>query len=323
MRGFRFPTRDELEKFIPYPFIVAWIAGGITVFAVANVSQRGSAGIAHNVLVGVVAGYFAGGILVSVLSAAHSCLERFLGEKNALTATGCHAHACVSMPTASVGMAPNSAAAPDCVSESRLRLMFLGFLLAAAAALGLDCPLAQWCLAENCPRLLHDLLEVSSVLGTGMATLLIVVAIHQLDPRRRRALGWVVACVLLSGFAANGAKMLVARTRPRDIDFPADVRTTFAGWLPPTSVLQSFPSGHAATAAGLALALLPLYPSGRRLFLLPAVLVACQRVECGAHYLCDVLCGAAVSCLTVACCLRLGHWFPWFHPLPPHSTPGP
>ena len=64
----------------------------------------------------------------------------------------------------------------------------------------------------------------------------------------------------------------------------------------------------------LALALGWLYPKGKWLFLLLALLVACQRIECGAHYLSDVLCGAAVSCLTVSCCLRLALWFPRFAP---------
>ena len=56
-----------------------------------------------------------------------------------------------------------------------------------------------------------------------------------------------------------------------------------------------------------------VYPRGRRLFLGLAILVACQRMSCGAHFLSDVLCGAAVSCITVACCLRLARWFSGGH----------
>ena len=111
---------------------------------------------------------------------------------------------------------------------------------------------------------------------------------------------------LLSGMAANGAKMLLARTRPYAFDFHGNVWTTFGQWLPASGMGQSFPSGHAATAAGLALALAALYPNARRFFLLMAVLVACQRIECGAAFPSDVLCGAAIGCLTAACCLRFG-----------------
>ena len=131
-------------------------------------------------------------------------------------------------------------------------------------------------------------------------------------------LWWVLACVAFSGLAANGAKMLLARTRPWAFDFQGDVWTTFGTdgcrWAAPA---QSLPSGHTATAAGLALALMVLYPRGRGLFLMLVVLVACQRMECGAHYLSDVLGGAAVGCLTVACCLRLMRWFS-----APAETPG-
>jgi membrane-associated phospholipid phosphatase len=302
MRGFRFPAPEEWEKFIIYPFLGTWIACGLAVLAGALAWQglpggrvQAGAGLAHDAAAALVAGYFAAGVVVSLLSVVHACLGKLLGENR--------------RATASAGF----------LSERRLRLAYLGFLIAAAAALGVDCPLARWCLAEKCPRLLHDLLDVCPVLGHGVGAFLIVVAIHQLDPRRRRALWWVVACVLLSGLAANGAKLLVARTRPRDFDFPGGVRATFAGWLPSTPQRQSFPSGHTATAAGLALALASLYPHGRRLFLMLVVLVACQRLECGAHYLSDVLCSAAASCLTVACCLRLARWFSRFHP-PPASA---
>ena len=150
-----------------------------------------------------------------------------------------------------------------------------------------------------------------------MMAFVVLVAIYQLDPSRRRMLWWVLACVALSGLAANGAKMLLARTRPWAFDFQGDVWTTFGRWLPMSGVSQSFPSGHTATAAGLALALMVLYPRGRRLFVLLVVLVACQRLACGAHYLSDVLSGAAVGCLTVACCLRLRRWFS-----APAETPG-
>ena len=95
-----------------------------------------------------------------------------------------------------------------------MRLLYLGFLLAAAAALPVDCGLAQWCVAGNCPRFLHDPLDICAVFGHGMMASVVLVAIYQLDPPRRRMLWWVLACVAFSGLAANGGKMLLARTRP-------------------------------------------------------------------------------------------------------------
>jgi membrane-associated phospholipid phosphatase len=49
-----------------------------------------------------------------------------------------------------------------------------------------------------------------------------------------------------------------------------------------------------------------LYPNGRRLFPLVAALVACQRIEASAHFLSDVLCGAAIGYLVATALLRIG-----------------
>ena len=170
------------------------------------------------------------------------------------------------------------------LTEPRLRLLYLAFLLAAVAALSVDCSVAQWRLAEKCPGLVHDLLASCAEFGQWEVMFLVLLAIHQLDPPRRRMLWWPLACAMLSGMAANGAKMLLARTRPYALDFHGGVWATFGQWLPAAADRQSFPSGHAATAVGLALALAALYPRGRRFFLFLAALVACQRIECSAHY---------------------------------------
>ncbi|MGA2033551.1 MAG: phosphatase PAP2 family protein [Thermoguttaceae bacterium] len=288
----RFPAPEALERYIPYLFLAAWSICGAAVFAGALLSEgrrsdqdRTVARVVHYATAGTVSGYLAAGVVVSVLSVAHCCARRLLGSKDLPAASG-----------------------PD-LTESRLRLLYLGFLLSAAAALSIDCSLSQWCVARKCPSFLHGVLEPFAAFGDAAGTFVVLFAIHRLDPSRRRRLWWVLACVLLSALAANGAKTLLARTRPQNFDFHYGVCTTFGRWLPVKNVSQSLPSGHTATAAGLALALMALYPRGRRLFLLLAVLVACQRIESGAHFLSDVLSGAGVSCLTVACCLRLDRWF--------------
>jgi undecaprenyl-diphosphatase len=294
----RFPTRRKLETWIPRFFLVSWLVCGIAVFAAAHVSQRSRAESdradrTSAAVASVVCGYLVAGVVVSLLSAAHGCVWRRIGSRR----------------RARLG---KRAAIPrerlrkrSRLTERGLRLWYLGFLLAAAAALSVDYGLARWCMAGSGP----DLLEPFAAFGTAVGALVAILAIHQLDPPRRRAVWWVLACVFLSAMVANGAKLLLARTRPQGFDFDGNVWTTFGAWLPPASMGQSFPSGHTATAAGLALALVMIYPRGRRLFLLLAVLVACQRLACGAHYLSDVLFGAAVSCLAVACCLRLARWF--------------
>ena len=63
------------------------------------------------------------------------------------------------------------------------------------------------------------------------------------------------------------------------------------------SLYQSFPSGHTATAVGLAVALACAYPRGRWFFAGMALLAACQRVGDGHHFLSDTLAGASVAFL--------------------------
>jgi membrane-associated phospholipid phosphatase len=85
------------------------------------------------------------------------------------------------------------------------------------------------------------------------------------------------------------------------------VGSSFGPWLPLGSLgspNQSFPSAHTATAMGLAIALMVVYPRARWLFCLAPVLVAYQRMDSGAHFLSDVLCGAAVGCIVAAITLR-------------------
>ena len=188
-------------------------------------------------------------------------------------------------------------------------------VLAAAAALWVDCPLAFWCMADNCPGFLAKLFANIEPFGHGMGVAVILVALYQLDRDHRAALPRVLLMSLGSGLAANGIKMLIARARPRHFDFQGTVADTFGGWLPFLSAGsdgQSFPSAHAATAVGLAAALIWLYPRGRWLFVTLAVLVACQRVETGVHFLSDVLCGAALGCLVAAAGLHFGLLPGWF-----------
>ena len=197
----------------------------------------------------------------------------------------------------------------------RRLLLPAGLVLAAVAALPIDCPLARWFAEGNCPGFLRDLLDTCEPFGRGWAAVLVVLVIHQLDPARRWALPRVLACPLLSGLAADGIKMLIERARPRSFECGGDVWTTFGSWFPlgsAGSAGQSFPSGHAAVAVGLAMALIWLYPRGRRLFIALAVLVACQRVASEAHYLSDVLCGGAVGYLAAMACLRSGWPSGWF-----------
>jgi membrane-associated phospholipid phosphatase len=189
--------------------------------------------------------------------------------------------------------------------RTSILMLALALLLAAlsGAALRVDMPLARLQDSIDAPGDLSRLIVLSEAFAYGGTVILIVLAAVTLDPR-----GWRVAPRLLlmaygSGVIANTGKLLLVRTRPREADLDGSVLDTFGGWLPPLTGnedMQSFPSGHTATAVGLAIALTMLYPRGWWLFGMLAILAATQRIDSQAHYLSDVLAGAAIGFLVAS-----------------------
>ena len=106
----------------------------------------------------------------------------------------------------------------------------------------------------------------------------------------------------LPGIIARAVKFLVTRERPLTFESRAAASESFLGFpgTPGVWELQSFPSGHTATAVGLAFALSSLYPQGRYLFACLALLAAAQRVLFEAHYLSDTLAAAGIACFVTA-----------------------
>ena len=183
----------------------------------------------------------------------------------------------------------------------------VGLIAGAIAAFNVDCIVAQWFFQGRGPRYLHDLATISELFGRGECVLLVAILIWRLDRARLWAVPGLAATALLSGLAADAVKMLIARVRPHHFDFLKGVWSSFGPWLPLGSLgspNQSFPSAHTATAMGLAIALMIVYPAARWLFCLAPILVAYQRMDSGAHFLSDVLCGAAVGCVVASMTIR-------------------
>ena len=190
--------------------------------------------------------------------------------------------------------------------------MVLG--LAGVAAFAVDLPVARSFLTPALFKY-RSHLNIFEVFGHGIGALLIVWAIYLLDPGRRWAIPRVLACALAAGGAADLLKFMILRVRPYKIPFPPTVWKSFHQWFPfmsGTSVEHSFPSAHTATAVGLAAALIWLYPRGRPLFIVLAVLVGCQRIVSGCHYTSDVLIGAAAGCFVSVWFLHTGLLPGWF-----------
>jgi membrane-associated phospholipid phosphatase len=190
-------------------------------------------------------------------------------------------------------------------------------LLAAAAALAVDVPIAQTFRRLNqSPPIASWLgyINMFEMFGHGFGVCVLLVVLHQLDPGRRWAIPRVFLCAMAAGGLANLLKMIVLRTRPYECDLSGAVWNAFGPWLPIFSAGspgQSFPSAHTATAAGFAAALIWLYPQGRLLFTTLTFLVGCQRIVCGAHYWSDVLVGAAAGVFVAQWFFNVGYLPAW------------
>jgi len=196
------------------------------------------------------------------------------------------------------------------------------YLLAAILAIGsmaaltMDMPLARLAANVGIPGDLRKLLSVSEVFAHGMGVGLILLTIAVLDPAHRRHLFRIAYCAYGAGLCAQLAKLVSPRLRPNVCDLETDALETFffAGADRFAHLHQlagrdvhAYPSGHSATAVGLALALAWLYPRGRWLFAGFATLAMAQRIESQAHFLSDTLGGAAIACVIAGLCW---HWPP-------------
>lgn len=115
---------------------------------------------------------------------------------------------------------------------------------------------------------------------------------------------FVLGCGVIAGLAADILKFLFGRSYPG-----ADVSGHLSGYHPLSSDagLGSFPSGHAAIAAGIAASLAIIWPANRRVFICLASLIAGTRFFTGIHYPSDVLLGFAIG-LGVAVLVCIGFY---------------
>jgi len=176
----------------------------------------------------------------------------------------------------------------------------LAAVLLGALGVLVDRPLAHYCRRQV--HAIHDAIAAVSTLGEGawyLVPSLLVFVIARFIVRRpaiaARGL-FVFLGVGLAGLACDALKVLVGRSRPWVLfrgggyDFwPLQLNADY----------QSFPSGHATCVAAAALAFAVIAPRHRVQLLLAALLVALTRVVLVAHYLSDVVAGAALAWLVV------------------------
>ncbi len=106
------------------------------------------------------------------------------------------------------------------------------------------------------------------------------------------AAGYVVASIAISGILTNVFKIAYGRARPRYMDesLTADWDLLAFDWSH-----QSFPSGHTTTLFAFAIAMCFLLPRFRVLLITFAVIGGLARIAVNAHFLSDVIAGAAVG----------------------------
>lgn len=202
-------------------------------------------------------------------------------------------------------------------------LLLLLAVLAALTPLGfyVDMSIAKWVFGQGVAGDLKNIVRLSEVFAHGSGVFLILLAAAALDPRTWRVLPRLAIGAYGAGTLANVLKIVLARRRPEKADvMNIEVWDSFLGffaWRDAASWqeafsrdVQSFPSGHAATAAGLACALSRLYPRASWFFAAVTVLACFQRIAYQAHYLSDVLAGAAVGVLfsLLLELPRMRHW---------------
>ncbi|HEX5470315.1 MAG TPA: phosphatase PAP2 family protein [Lacipirellulaceae bacterium] len=172
-----------------------------------------------------------------------------------------------------------------------------------------DITVARLSYAYEPPRFVIHLLEIlQNVGGNGFAVAVLILAAVYLSRTKLSRVPLLVSIALGGGLLADTVKMCVSRTRPHSTDLAtATFFSTFHGLLPFLSAHsggQSFPSGHAATAIGFAVAMSLIYPRGRWFFGLLAVTVAAIRIIVHAHYLTDVTAGLMLGGTSAFVCYR-------------------
>jgi membrane-associated phospholipid phosphatase len=106
--------------------------------------------------------------------------------------------------------------------------------------------------------------------------------------------GFLFVAIALPGLFDTVVKRLIGRARPYvgDFDNPFVYRPFI--WLPEFS---SMPSGHAATAAAVAIAFGAIWPRMRVVLWIYALVIMSTRVIIAVHHPSDVIAGAFVGCI--------------------------
>jgi membrane-associated phospholipid phosphatase len=131
-----------------------------------------------------------------------------------------------------------------------------------------------------------------SLLLTSLMAVLIAYRMTSGDRLRVDRGMFVLGCGVVSGFASDKLKIVFGRLPPDALLIDGAYGFNF---FSSGSGFDSFPSSHAAMAAGIAGAVCVIWPAHHRIFITAAVVVAASRFITGVHFVSDVLIGGAVG----------------------------
>ena len=158
----------------------------------------------------------------------------------------------------------------------------------------LDKPLRQW-VEANDTKASRNMMGRVSHFGDWPYLMAVTVPLALLCAKLRkvRAMDILIMMIVastLSGVLANCSRLTTGRTRPSAKMEQGWYGLWHEGKLTiGRAKMNSFPSGHTATAVGLATPLVLLVPAAGVPLMVGALLVAASRIYVGAHHLSDVV----------------------------------
>lgn len=185
-----------------------------------------------------------------------------------------------------------------------IALLLIGFALS-----WFDVAIISRVKSDQWPGDVRRIFKLSEIFAHGFGVAILVFAIWNLSPHKRRFLPRLISCAAFPPVMAHLIKLVVRRNRPTvyldhllQPTWPSRSTETWLAGFPQSAInveyaTQSFPSAHAALVCGLAIGLSFLFPRGRNLFLCVAILASVQRVIFLAHWPSDVAVGCALGFL--------------------------
>jgi membrane-associated phospholipid phosphatase len=192
-------------------------------------------------------------------------------------------------------------------SNRVLSLIAIAAILVCPAVYPFDGELSQFLRQPDLPGDLRKAIELSEAFAHGFGVFFILMSVFVVSVSRRKQVLVAILITLSSGLLANGMKAAFVRVRPHAEGLV--VASSNSAAPPKAEVVEasfwdarqrSFPSGHSATAWGLAIGLALLFPRGIWIFISLALLASAQRIVSGAHYPSDVVAGIAIAFLCAA-----------------------